>query len=200
MYFGNLPELESSLHPKGYAMIEYALNQENKITSVGGVWEEFAIANQGENLTKEEVLGESIFDYIRGAGIAKIYRALFEKVRKTQHGLSFNFRCDSPSCRRRMLLTLTPLPNQGIMCHTEILEAEPREYIPLLDKHVKRNESIVAVCCICADIRTQDGNWVGIEEESRRMGWLENENIPQLSHGFCPTCYKAQMELIAASV
>lgn len=177
-------------------MITYSLDLNNTLVDVGGDWDAFALANQGDDLTRENVLGAPLFRFIVGAEVTAIYKSLFAKVRNHGHALSFAFRCDSPTFRRRMKIYIAPMPNQGLAVRTELLEEIPREEVPLLDPGIPRTEELIQICCICSDVRSKEGLWVPIEQESARRNLLENSALPRLSHGYCPQCLEEQLTLL----
>jgi hypothetical protein len=176
-------------------MMFYSLSSDDVVVDVGGAWDDFALANDGESSTREHVLGNSIFNFISGPEVVTLYRALFSKVRKQQRPLSFTFRCDAPACLRRMKLYISPLPELGLAVTTELLQESSRNLVPLLERDAKRSEEDLEICCICSKVRSDGDEWVPIEEESARRNLLEQPAIPRLSHGYCPLCLKEQLAL-----
>lgn len=184
--------------PRG-AMITYTLDLDNKLVDVGGDWETFARENQGESLTRDKVLGAPLFRFVSGPEVVMLYKALFAKVRSQQQPLSFAFRCDSPTCRRRMKIHIEPRPHLGLSVRTELLEEEGREEISLLRPDFPRTDELIQICCICSDVRSEGDTWIPIEEESARRRLLEGNAVPRISHGFCPRCLENQLKLLEVS-
>lgn len=181
-------------------VITYTLDPRNVVVDVGGDWEAFARANGGADLTREAVLGKPVEHFFQGAEVVQVYLALFEKVRREQRPLTINFRCDGPACRRRLRLSLSPLPEGFLSVETEVLEETSREAVPLLDKEAVRNEEHLSICCICSDVKDGDGRWVAIEKLSDDWRLMEQASIPKLSHGYCPRCLEEQLAIINASM
>ena len=177
-------------------MITYSLDSNNTLVDVGGDWEAFALANHGDDLTRENVLGMPLFRFIVGAEVTMIYKALFTKVRNQQRPLSFIFRCDSLTCRRQMMIHIDPLPSLGLAVRTELLEDAQRDEVPLLEPGVPHTEEIIHICCICSDVQSTGNRWVPIEMESARRHLLECDAVPRLSHGYCPDCMENQLKLL----
>ena len=98
-----------------------------------------------------------------------------------------------------MKIYIEPMPDQGLAIRTELIEELPREEVALLDPGIPRTEEYINICCICSDVRSKEGDWFPLEEESVRRNLLETSPIPQLSHGYCPQCLAAQLELINRS-
>lgn len=181
-------------------MITYSLDENNFVIDVGGEWDAFARANQGENLTREHVIGKSLFDFINGLEIKTIYASLFDRVRSQKKVLSFTFRCDGPFNCRLMSLTIRPRPDQAVCVQTDVLEDTEREEIPLYVVGTPRTSETIAVCCICGNVKSMGDVWVPIEEESVRRNFPGQAALPQLSHGFCPNCFADQLQLVAKGV
>ncbi len=173
----------------------YSLSSDDVVVDVGGFWDDFALANDGEDCTRKHVLGRSVFKFISGPDVITLYRALFSKVRAQQRPLSFAFRCDAPARQRRMMLYVSPLPERGVVVTTELVQESSRDLIALLDRGAERSAEQLDICCICSNVRSDRNEWVPIEEESARRNLLAQHAIPKLSHGYCPPCLEAQLAL-----
>ncbi len=176
-------------------MMFYSLSSDDVVVDVGGAWDDFALANDGEACTGEHVLGKSIFTFISGPEVVTVYRALFSNVRKQQRPLSFAFRCDAPARLRRMMLYISPLPGRGVVVTTELVQESGRDLVALLERDVERSKEQLDICCICSNVKSDRDEWVPIEEESARRNLLAQRAIPRLSHGYCPPCLNEQLAL-----
>ena len=176
-------------------MLTYTLNSSDIIMSVGGDWNQFARDNDADDMVAEHVVGRSLFDFVTGGEVVQMYHSLFRKARTQQRPLSFTFRCDAPDCRRRMSFNIDPLPDNGLRITTEAIEEQERHAQRLLNRNERRSNEYVVVCAICSDVSTAEKQWVSMEEESTRQGWLESEFVPQLSHSYCPDCLEEQLRL-----
>lgn len=180
-------------------MITYTLDSSDHLTAIGGGWQEFARSNNGNSLTEEEILGRPLFDFIHGAEIRQIYKSIFTKVRETGRALKFTFRCDAPDMRRSMEINIAPLPDGGLEIRTDLLTEEPRRTVPVLEPDVPRTMEILPICCICGSVQSEAGYWVPLEEGCARLGLFESSCQPQLSHGYCPTCFAEQLKLVQST-
>jgi len=152
-------------------MITYTLDANDTLTGVGGAWDEFARENHGDGIIREYVVGKPLFRFIQGAEVVAIYKALFAKSRREQKPLSFTFRCDAPSCRRKMKFDIaTAARTGGSRCKRELSKAHKRAEVRLLDAEVPRTQGHLTMCCICANVKSEGGQWVAIETESTRLG------------------------------
>jgi len=189
-----MDERSGEFHRKR-SMMFYSLSSDDVVVDVGGAWDDFALANDGEDCTREHVVGNSIFNFISGPEVVTLYQALFSSVRKQQRPLSFAFRCDAPARLRRMMLYISPLPEHGLVVTTELLRESSRDLVSLLERDAERSEEQLDICCICSKVRSDRDEWVPIEEESARRNLLERLAIPRLSHGYCPPCLEEQLAL-----
>lgn len=174
-------------------MVEYTLDANDIVVDIGGEWDEFARANRGEDVVRVRVLGRPIFDFITGSEVQQLYRSIFAKVRQKRRSLSLTFRCDAPKFRRLMACTIAPERRDCVRIEVKLISEEPREPQPILDRDMQRDRSLVVICCICGDIKSEGGDWVGVELESSRCGWLESNLVPQLSHAYCPACFEKEL-------
>lgn len=94
----------------------YILNSDNIITSVNGVWDEFALLNNGTFATKDYVLGRSIWSFVSGSELTTYLNAIVFSTRRQQRAIEIKYRCDSRSMRRHCIMRVAPIEN----AHLEI--------------------------------------------------------------------------------
>jgi hypothetical protein len=176
----------------------YRIDDKDIITGYSDNLLSFARDNDWSSEIKpEEVIGHSIFEFIDGLETRYLYKQLFKKVREENRIIGpIPFRCDSPTERRLLELTLYPLPNDHINITSILVKSEPREEVRTLKIEVPRSEKIVTICSMCKKIALPSGRWVEIEEGLASLGIFEEEEVPQLSHGLCPECFNNAMEEI----
>jgi sigma-B regulation protein RsbU (phosphoserine phosphatase) len=73
--------------------------------------------------------------------------------------------------------------NIQLEAHNERLNKLNRELKDALEK-IKTLEGIIPICCICKNIRDDDGYWERIEE------YMTKHSDAMFSHGICPECMK----------
>jgi hypothetical protein len=176
--------------------MRYRIGREDTLEEVSSAWLEFARENDAGHLTREALIGRSIWDFITGAEAKHLYELVFRRVR--DHGISvvIPFRCDSPSVRRYMELDVRPAGQGGIELTGRLIRSEEREPVHLLDPTVARTDDFVTVCSWCKQVRQLDERWVEVEEAIVAMGVFSAPQLPQLTHGICPACdARARMEI-----
>ena len=167
----------------------YRVDESDIITWVSGEWLEFARANAAGHLTVETVVGRSLWDFVTGDEIRRLYHLLFARVRTAGIPVSVPFRCDSPEARRFMQLHVTPGDVGSLELTAHLVSEERREHVPLLDAAVPRTSEFVTVCTWCRRVLLAFDEWVEPEIAMNRLGLLAQSLPPQITHGACPACY-----------
>ena len=167
---------------------EYVLDSDDVIAEVSPAFLAFAQENDAPGLTASALIGAPIWNFVAGTPTREIYAACFERVRSTLRTVTLPFRCDSPTCRRIMELTVVPGAEQSIRLSAVLLRAETRLAVPLLDPRIERSGEILEACSFCRRIRIDDATWLDVEEAVGRLGLFDSPQLPMLSHGVCPAC------------
>ena len=94
----------------------YWIDGTDHIVAVNEAWNDFAIENGAPDLTREHVLGRSLWDYIADLPTKTLYQALIERARQSRP-MDFAYRCDSPTQRRLMHMTITGEADGRIRFH-----------------------------------------------------------------------------------
>lgn len=141
--------------------IRYTIDAGDNIKSVSESWYRFALGNQGDQLSDENVLGRSLWDFISDTPTRDIYKQMLARVRQGRL-TEFTFRCDGPSWRRLLLMRVIPKDLNAIEFETSVLKLEERESSRLLSLDAPRSTDLLRLC--------------------------EREQMPQLSHGMCDPC------------
>jgi len=165
----------------------YHVDRDNTIIRVNADWIAFAQENAAAHLDDTTVIGQSLLDYVTDRETRHLYALLLQKVRNAQASITLPFRCDSPSLRRYMELTLVPHINAGVEFDAQLIRIEPRPPMALLDPTQQRSEDFVVICSWCKRIRTPAG-WCEVEVAVRRLRLFDTAKLPALSHGICPSC------------
>ncbi len=170
-------------------MLSYVLDTEDHVVEIQGPWDEFAAANGCPELTRAAVLGRPLVDFVSGGDAREVVSLLLARAR-TAGPFEVSFRCDAPTRRRFMRLELRPLAQGRVRSTSHVVREEERPAQPLLDRTLPRTGSVLMICSWCKQVQVKDG-WSEIEEAARKLGFLEADVLPQLSHGICPPCRAA---------
>ncbi|MGE0310194.1 MAG: hypothetical protein AB7P21_01045 [Lautropia sp.] len=139
--------------------LSYRLDAGDRLQAVSGNWEASARQGGATTLAGDAVLGRSLWEFVRDATLRDIYGRLFVIVRSRGEPLSFDYRCDTPTERRLMRMTLTPLGNANIEIANAQVWADPRP--PVRQQNVFRGSATVRCCSLCNHFEIE-GQWVDV--------------------------------------
>lgn len=166
--------------------ILYSIDREDRIVRVNESWEQFAAENSGESVYRDRVIGRSLWDFISGDTVRDIYRRLLVRVRSGTLA-RFRYRCDSATYRRTFEMLVTEHAGDVQFVST-LLEQHPHERIPLFDSAAARDDRFVCMCAWCHRIARPTGGWESLEVGVARLGLLNREPAPRITHGICEAC------------
>ncbi|MGD9630539.1 MAG: hypothetical protein AB7V18_14960 [Pyrinomonadaceae bacterium] len=178
--------------------VRYIIDANDNISFVDDGWCRFAEENDGADLMPAIILGQSIWDHITDVTTTSLYQQIVSQVRQGKSS-RFVLRCDSPDCRRLLELTISPAPNGSVEFVTQPLDLEGREPIPILSHSMPRSDDLIRACSWCNRIDAGSGfsEWVEVEEAMNRLRLFELEQMPQLTHGICESCYAKMTKKVA---
>jgi hypothetical protein len=170
----------------------YHVDDRNRITQVSPNWDAFALANDAPEVCANKILNCPLMDFLAGFETQHLYDIMLNKVRSTQNPLTVPFRCDAPTLRRFMELTMRPGKDGGIEFQTIILHEEPRTPTILLDRASRRGGGPVSMCAWCKKVHVE-GEWLEVEDAVAKLHLFQEPVVPELTHGICGSC-RAQVE------
>lgn len=165
----------------------YRIDDDDRITHVNDAWLAFARENGMPEADIAAVPGRVLWDFLSDTQTAEIYRQLLADVRRHGTTHAVNFRCDSPEMLRLMTLEIAPHENGEIQLSSHVRELEQRPRMAILDPEVPRSDALLTLCSWCKRMRLDDA-WVELGEGVTRLGVLEQDAPPQLTHGICEDC------------
>lgn len=175
--------------------IRYRIDANDVIVSVDNSWHRFAEANDGAELTGDHVLGRLLWDFVADDTTCQLYQQMLVGVRRGQP-VQFTLRCDAPSCRRLLEMTIRPEQDGTVEFATRALKVEERDSVPLLARETARSGDWLHICAWCNRINLDNDDWVEVEEAAARLRLFELRLMPQLTHGICPRCRTSMMATI----
>jgi hypothetical protein len=175
----------------GGGEIIYRVNDLDEIGYVNEAYDAFASANDAGHIASAGVLHHPVWEFIADLSTRHIYRELLQRVRAGRP-VRFQFRCDSPTCRRLMEMNVRRGETGAVEFRARALSEEARPYQALLDSHIERSGELLRACGWCKKIFVA-GEWLEIEEAVQRLRLFERPAVPPLTHGICEECYKKMM-------
>jgi hypothetical protein len=170
------------------AAIRYQINDRDEITYVDRSWDSFAEANDGADIVGIHVLGRSLWTFISDRATRQLYQQIVARVRQG-HPMRFTLRCDSPSCKRHLEMTIQATGGDSIEFATQVLKMEHRPALALLARGTLRSNQFLRACAWCNRIEVGSGGWTEVEDAVKRLNLFEVGRLPQLTHGMCTDCH-----------
>lgn len=172
-------------------LLTYQIDRVDRITSVSGRWNQFADSNDG-GTRATEVVGHSLWDFVVDETTRHVYRELIARVRGSRR-LAFSFRCDSPTLRRFMRMTLSPGANGTVTFDSQIVKTEPREAPPVTISPDMATGDLLRMCGWCKRVAVAADEWVEVEVAVERLGLMAEGPPVGVTHGMCPDCFTRVM-------
>lgn len=165
----------------------YRVDADNIIESVTPDWLSFARENSASTLTVEAVVGRSLFRFLAGTSVRYLYQLIIDRTRRSQRTIVIPFRCDGPSVRRFMELSISPCANGNVQFQGRTIREEDRKTVSLLDASVSRTGEYVEMCSWCKRV-VVSGKWLEVEQALNKARLLEQTSFPKIAHNICADC------------
>lgn len=184
--------------------ITMVLDHELRITFVGRPnWQQSLDDSPSQdsivgNPSNKNVLHHPVTQFFAGDAVRTTFEDLFNSVLNGRRPVvRIDYRCDAPTLRRDMHLTVGPIKTAGEVSHllyqSTTLSVQQRPAIPLFGAAVADHdaEDILTLCAICARVAWPIGaptgtrEWIEPTEYYRRGG----DDVALISHGFCRDCF-----------
>jgi len=172
-------------------IIEYKIDKDNNIIFVNEEWDRFALSNFGEEIISEKILGKNLLDFIENISVKQIYLDIINQARKG-NVITIDFRCDAPTCRRLLQMTIRPEKNNVVTFFSKAKEILSWDYINILDSKAIRSIELIPMCSWCKKIK-MDSEWEELEQAIKKYGLLTQKQVPSLTHTICEDCYQKLM-------
>lgn len=173
--------------------VVYRVDVDGIIRFVNREYDEFAFANEGGAVSSASVVGRPLWDFLGDATTRHVYRAAIERVRDG-HPVEFPFRCDSPSRRRLLRMTIRAVGAE-IEFRVRTIAIQDRPPVRLWAAEAPRSEAITTACGWCKKIRVGDV-WSEVEDAIVALGLFEARAMPTLTHGICGPCRDQMLSLV----
>ncbi len=165
----------------------YELDEDLGFACANEAWDRFARANDAPGLLLPGPVGKPIDSFIGGDSTSYLFGLLYAAVRRSGKAVRVPIRCDAPSLRRFLEVSIEPRRPSGFRIHSRLLRSEPREPVALLDSNQPRDERLVRMCSFCKCVETPAG-WLEVEAAMKALKLFERERLPAITHGVCAPC------------
>jgi len=177
--------------------VSYSIDADDRIRGVDDAWLEFARLNDAPELTRAGVIGRSLWEFVTGAELRRLYGILVSRVRTDDTRIILPFRCDSPDERREMRLTISALRAGAVRFEGHLVSCRRRPWLAILHPGIPRSDLRVVICGICRRLRTPAGGWEELEDVVATMKLFSGPRPPSLDESICTPCLAAVSRLAA---
>jgi hypothetical protein len=174
----------------------HRINDAGEIVYVNEAWLRDAREGGAPELKLEAVLGQCLWNTIADQETRELYIALVQRVRQTGQPVRIPYRCDSPTERRSLLMTIL-LADEGLIeFSSRLVRAEPRPSVALLEPDAERGDDTVSICGWCNKVDVPGTGYVELEEAIGHLGLFEEMPLPRITQVACPECGAAVRRII----
>lgn len=172
-------------------IVSYWLDPADRIVNVNLSWDLFARANGGNHqLLSSEIQGRSVFTFITGDQTRMYLEALLQHARFLNRSISRNYRCDSPTLKRFMSMSITPVTASLVQLDHTLLKCEPFEQ-PIMYRHEPDPQAqALPRCSVCTRLMIK-GVWLS-PEDAEILGLLTPGKPLPVTYRICPSCRRRQ--------
>ena len=161
----------------------YKIDKSNRIIEVSSGWDQFASENGGQGAASEEVLGYNLATFISGDSTLMWMMALIGSVRLHKRTATKFYRCDSPSEKRYMKMTVMPAEQGELVISNKLLRVEKMKKTVTIKYD---DQSAIERCSVCNKIYVEH---IWLEpDDAIVLGYLNNENNLHVIYSVCNTC------------
>jgi hypothetical protein len=175
---------ENPLELKCVDFIEYVLDIDNNIIAIQGSWDAFAYDNNATEISATQVIGKPLLRYVSGNVTRQFWTDVFLKARNAFSPVSLDYRCDSPSLRRFMNLSVT-VDNEvegRLRLRSTCLRIEERDTPVIIERARERSRETSTRCSVCNKILCRD-QWTEADDLNS-----SNSKVLQVVYGVCSNC------------
>ena len=168
-------------------MYSYELDSEDRIVFCSDTWDNFAAENDGSHLAFDKISGQSIWSHISCERTVGLYQRIFASARAGKP-VQFFLRCDSPSIRRLLHVSVSPTIDGRVRTTTLLFRSDEREPLPTVMCEEKPDgEECYTLCTWCNKLDV-DG-WRELEAVTGDRDSEGKASPPAVRHGICDPCY-----------
>jgi len=183
-----LPE-PSPLQGNATQDIEYIIDEHDLMTWVNEAWDDFALCNDAPNLLSAQVLGRDWREFVQGDTNRMYMEAMLSAARILGKRIGQSYRCDSPSDKRYVKLTVEPQEKGHIKFRHHTTKVVPQKYIVnfVVPKTPVKGGKVAFRCSMCNRVKLQ-GQWMEVEDAVDSKLIAAGSTV-SVYYAICPSCH-----------
>src|SRR6056297_1489890 len=147
----------------------YRLDRSDVIDFVDSWWLAFATENGADELNETFVVGRPIWDFIGDEPTRSLYREVYQHVRSTGQPIDIPFRCDSPTLRRYMQLTVRREKDDRLLLESKMIRTASQQGLRVLSRSARRSSSFLTMCSFCKRSLIEPAGWLEMQDIALRL-------------------------------
>ena len=167
--------------------LDYVLDRHDRVARLCPYWSSVARERMAVGLDEEFVLGRSVWDFVHGGAIQRLYDALLGQARRTGRMIAFNYRGDSPGDLRYMRMVLQPGPNGTVRFRSELLHDQPRQRAVYFTHVAYPCHPDLMQCGLCQKLEHL-GRWYTVEEALTQSDVIDELFPTEVGDTVCDSC------------
>jgi hypothetical protein len=162
----------------------YLLDAELRFADCNPAWDEFAARNGGRGISREEILGRLVLDFVPDV-LRTFYVHKYWYAQHQEEWMELDYHCSSPEKIRLFRMGMKAVAKELLVVNHLLLEEEC-EVGPALsevrDLYITRGQ-FATMCANCRKTKRCDdtGTWDWVPA-------MLQEHDLKISHGLCPRC------------
>lgn len=172
----------------GGDVYSYEIDADDRIVFCSDTWNNFATRNDGDHLAFERIKGQSIWSHISCERTVRLYKRIFASARAGKP-VQFFLRCDSPTVRRLLHVSVSPTIEGRVRTTTLLFRADERDPLhttPCCESHPS-DDRCYTLCTWCNKLDA-DG-WLELEDVIGNRSSAGRATPPAVRHGICDACH-----------
>ncbi len=179
----SLMEHDQSIGP---ALVEFLIDDQDRLIGVNREFVRFANENDWPT-SRADVLGTTLWEHVQGRQVAALNRMLVSAARSGGKEITLPMRCDSPTKKRLLDISLTPRVGGQVRLASRPRQIEPRPYQPLFVPASCKGPGEVDGCSWCSRFAPA-GAWLEAEEAAALIGIFRGVPVPRIKYTICDRC------------
>jgi hypothetical protein len=181
--------------PAGGVGVCYRIDANDQIVSVDDEWQRIADKISVSHVRADQVTGRVLWDFISDSTTRHIYQRIVSRVRAGRTA-RFTLRCDTPSLRRLLRMTIRSDETGVVEFRTEPLEIVERAPVLLWSDEAARSDELIRACGWCKRVHIDSDDWVEAEVAVEQLQLFERSALPHVTHGLCDQCLETMEKTI----